>query len=66
MLVLATGFKTHGFVAPMEIIGAAGRTLSEAWAPVPRAYLGLSVPDFPNMFLLYGPTRTGEPARSSM
>jgi cation diffusion facilitator CzcD-associated flavoprotein CzcO len=59
VLVLATGFKTHGFVAPMEIIGAAGRTLSEAWAPVPRAYLGLSVPDFPNMFLLYGPNTNG-------
>jgi cation diffusion facilitator CzcD-associated flavoprotein CzcO len=59
MLVLATGFATHGFVAPMEIAGAGGRRLSEAWAEVPRAYLGLSVPDFPNMFLLYGPNTNG-------
>jgi cation diffusion facilitator CzcD-associated flavoprotein CzcO len=59
MLVLATGFATHGFVAPMEIAGAGGRRLSEAWADVPRAYLGLSVPDFPNMFLLYGPNTNG-------
>ena len=59
VLVLATGFKTHGFVAPMEVTGAGGRTLSETWAPVPRAYLGLSVPGFPNMFLLYGPNTNG-------
>ena len=32
VLVLATGFKTHGFVAPMEIVGAGGRTLAEEWA----------------------------------
>jgi len=59
VLVLATGFKTHGFVAPMEIIGAGSRTLADAWGDVPRAYLGLSVPGFPNMFLLYGPNTNG-------
>jgi cation diffusion facilitator CzcD-associated flavoprotein CzcO len=59
VLVLATGFKTHGFVAPMDIVGAAGRTLEQEWADVPRAYLGMSVPGFPNMFLLYGPNTNG-------
>jgi cation diffusion facilitator CzcD-associated flavoprotein CzcO len=59
VLVLATGFKTHGFVAPMEITGAAGHTLAQEWAQVPRAYLGMSVPGFPNMFLLYGPNTNG-------
>src|SRR5437764_10479680 len=59
MLVLATGFKTHGFVAPMEISGAGGRTLAHEWGEVPRAYLGMSVPGFPNMFLLYGPNTNG-------
>jgi cation diffusion facilitator CzcD-associated flavoprotein CzcO len=59
VLVLATGFATHGFVAPMEIVGADGRRLTDAWADVPRAYLGLSVPAFPNMFLLYGPNTNG-------
>jgi cation diffusion facilitator CzcD-associated flavoprotein CzcO len=59
VLVLATGFKTHGFVAPMEVVGASGRTLAEAWGGAPRAYFGLSVPDFPNMFLLYGPNTNG-------
>ena len=59
VLVLATGFRTHGFVAPMEIAGAGGRTLAQAWAQVPRAYLGMSVPGFPNLFLLYGPNTNG-------
>jgi cation diffusion facilitator CzcD-associated flavoprotein CzcO len=59
VLVLATGFKAHGFTAPMEIVGSGGRTLAEEWAGVPRAYLGLSVPGFPNMFLLYGPNTNG-------
>jgi cation diffusion facilitator CzcD-associated flavoprotein CzcO len=59
VLVIATGFKTHGFVAPMEITGAQGRTLAEEWVGVPRAYLGVSVPRFPNMFLIYGPNTNG-------
>ncbi len=59
VVVLATGFKTHGFVAPMEVVGEGGRTLAEEWSEVPRAYLGLSVPGFPNMFLLYGPNTNG-------
>lgn len=59
VLVLATGFDAHRFVAPMEIVGRDGRTLAEEWAGVPRAYLGLSVPAFPNMFLIYGPNTNG-------
>ena len=58
-LVLATGFASHDFVAPLEIIGCNGRTLAQEWGEVPRAYLGLSVPSFPNMFLLYGPNTNG-------
>ncbi len=59
VIVLATGFESHAFVAPMEVIGASGRTLATEWDPVARAYLGLSVPGFPNMFLLYGPNTNG-------
>jgi cation diffusion facilitator CzcD-associated flavoprotein CzcO len=58
-IVLATGFASHDFVAPMEIAGRGGRTLAEEWEEVARAYLGLSVPGFPNMFLLYGPNTNG-------
>jgi len=59
VLVLATGFASHDFVAPVEIAGRGGRTLSEEWGAVPRAYLGISAPGFPNMFLLYGPNTNG-------
>jgi cation diffusion facilitator CzcD-associated flavoprotein CzcO len=59
VLVLATGFRTHDFVAPLEIAGENGRTLEEAWGAEPRAYLGITVPRFPNLFLLYGPNTNG-------
>jgi len=59
VLVLATGFKSHEFVAPMEIAGAGGRTLAQEWGELPRAYYGITVPGFPNMFLLYGPNTNG-------
>ena len=58
MLVLATGFDAHQFVAPMEIAGPGG-SLQEAWREVAKAYLGLSVPGFPNLFLIYGPNTNG-------
>jgi cation diffusion facilitator CzcD-associated flavoprotein CzcO len=59
VLVLATGFASHAFVAPMEVVGAGGRSLAQEWAPVARAFLGMSVSGFPNMFLLYGPNTNG-------
>jgi cation diffusion facilitator CzcD-associated flavoprotein CzcO len=59
VLVLATGFDSHAFVAPMEVTGREGRTLAEEWAEIARAYYGLTVPGFPNMFLLYGPNTNG-------
>jgi cation diffusion facilitator CzcD-associated flavoprotein CzcO len=43
----------------MQIEGADGRTLADEWAQVARAYLGMSVPGFPNLFLLYGPNTNG-------
>lgn len=56
MVVMATGFKTLQFLWPMEIRGRSGQTLTEAWGPEDaRAYLGISVPDFPNFFILNGP-----------
>lgn len=59
VIVLATGFASHAFVAPMEILGEGGHALADEWSDVARAYLGMSVPGFPNMFLLYGPNTNG-------
>ena len=58
-LIFGTGFRTREFVAPMRIAGRAGRTLEDAWSEVPHAWHGLAVPDFPNMFLIYGPNTFG-------
>ncbi|MEV6985919.1 NAD(P)/FAD-dependent oxidoreductase [Sphaerisporangium sp. NPDC051017] len=56
VVVLATGFKTLQFLWPMEIRGASGRTLREQWGEDDaRAYLGVTVPDFPNFFIVNGP-----------
>jgi cation diffusion facilitator CzcD-associated flavoprotein CzcO len=59
VLIFGTGFKARTFVAPMEIRGRGGVTLDEVWAGVPHAWHGLSVPGFPNAFLVYGPNTYG-------
>jgi cation diffusion facilitator CzcD-associated flavoprotein CzcO len=53
-IVWATGFATHGFVAPIAINGPTG-SLAQAWANGASAYRGTAAPGFPNLFLLYGP-----------
>jgi cation diffusion facilitator CzcD-associated flavoprotein CzcO len=54
-IIWATGFRTNDFMFPMEITGAGGVSLHESWAQGAHAHLGISVPGFPNMFVLYGP-----------
>jgi cation diffusion facilitator CzcD-associated flavoprotein CzcO len=55
VLVLATGFQADAFMRPMAIVGRDGNTLADAWNPRPNAYLSISIPDFPNFFMLNGP-----------
>jgi 4-hydroxyacetophenone monooxygenase len=55
VLVYATGFTATRFLAPMVVTGRDGRNLHEQWHGEPRAYLGLTVPGFPNLFTMYGP-----------
>ncbi len=55
VLVLATGFHADAFMRPMNIIGRDGRALNDAWSERPNAYLSISIPDFPNFFMLNGP-----------
>jgi cation diffusion facilitator CzcD-associated flavoprotein CzcO len=55
VLLLATGFHADAFMRPMEVVGRYGLTLEEAWAGGPVAYLSVSMPDFPNLFMLNGP-----------
>jgi 4-hydroxyacetophenone monooxygenase len=55
VLVFATGFQANRFLWPMDIVGRDGDTLRQRWGEEPRAYLGITVPGFPNLFCLYGP-----------
>jgi len=55
VLIWGTGFKTTDFMFPMEIVGASGRTLREEWADGAHAHLGMTIPGFPSLFVMYGP-----------
>lgn len=54
-LVLATGFKVDAFMRPMRVKGRGGKDLNDVWARRPEAHLAISIPDFPNLFMLNGP-----------
>jgi len=55
IIVYATGFQANKFLWPMDIIGRDGVVLSDQWGDEPKAYLGITVPNFPNLFCMYGP-----------
>jgi len=55
VIVFATGFQASRFLMPMRITGRDGVDLHESWEGNARAYLGMTVPGFPNLFCLYGP-----------
>ncbi len=55
VIIYGTGFAATEFLAPMQITGVAGADLHARWKEGARAYLGLCVPDFPNLFVVYGP-----------
>jgi cation diffusion facilitator CzcD-associated flavoprotein CzcO len=54
-IIWGTGFRTNDFMFPMEIHGTGGARLAEVWADGPHAHLGMTVPEFPSMFVMYGP-----------
>ncbi|MEI7859945.1 MAG: NAD(P)/FAD-dependent oxidoreductase [Acidimicrobiales bacterium] len=55
VLVYATGFRATEVLAPMAITGRDGVDLRTLWGERPAAYLGITVPGFPNFFMMYGP-----------
>ncbi|MFI1993573.1 flavin-containing monooxygenase [Actinoplanes sp. NPDC020271] len=60
VLVYGTGFAATDFLVPIKVTGRDGESLEAAWKDGAHAYLGMAVPGFPNMFLVYGPnTNTG-------
>jgi 4-hydroxyacetophenone monooxygenase len=55
VLIYGTGFTASAFLTPMRVTGRDGVDLHEHWGGDARAYLGVTVPGFPNLFCLYGP-----------
>ncbi len=55
VIVYATGFHATKLLWPMTIRGRNGETLSERWGERPTAYLGITIPGYPNFFCMYGP-----------
>jgi 4-hydroxyacetophenone monooxygenase len=56
VLIIATGFDVLRFLTAFEARGRSGRSLREVWEDDnAKAYLGTTIPDFPNFFCLYGP-----------
>ena len=55
VLLYGTGFQPSKFLTPMKVVGKGGVDLHGRWDGDARAYLGVTVPGFPNFFMLYGP-----------
>ncbi len=55
VIIYATGFRHTDVLWPLKITGRNGVDLHEMWGRRPYAYLGITVPRFPNFFIIYGP-----------
>lgn len=59
VLVMATGFQPANYLASYRVVGRTGKTLHEYWDGEPQAFAGITVPGFPNFYILYGPNTNG-------
>jgi 4-hydroxyacetophenone monooxygenase len=55
VLIYGTGFQASRFLTPMTVTGRGGADINAQWNGDASAYLGITVPNFPNLFMLYGP-----------
>ncbi|MFE3000754.1 flavin-containing monooxygenase [Nocardia sp. NPDC059246] len=55
LIVLATGFRAHDYMRPMNLTGRDDISIDDAWAKGPRAYRMTAIPGFPNFFTVLGP-----------
>jgi 4-hydroxyacetophenone monooxygenase len=55
VIVYGTGFRASRFLTPMSVAGRGGIDLNDQWDGDAKAYMGITVPNFPNFFMLYGP-----------
>ena len=55
VVLCATGYSAADYLGQIDVVGEGGTSLREKWRDGAYAYLGMTVPDFPNFFMLYGP-----------
>ena len=55
VIIYGTGFQASHFLTPMKVLGRRGIDLNAQWDGDARAYMGITVPNFPNFYMLYGP-----------
>jgi 4-hydroxyacetophenone monooxygenase len=65
VIIYATGFTASEFLEPLKITGREGKDLHEQWAGNATAYAGITVPGFPNLFIVSGPN-TGHVVNGSL
>lgn len=61
VIISASGFDIEKWMSPIRIVGRSGETLADRWQREggSRAYNSMNVPDFPNLFIMYGPNSQG-------
>jgi hypothetical protein len=59
VLVLATGFEPTNFLGSFELRGVGGVSIHDVWQGEAEAFLGITMPAFPNFFILSGPNTNG-------
>lgn len=55
IVLCATGYAAADYLGQIEVTGEDGQSLQDRWREGAHAYLGMTVPGFPNFFMLYGP-----------
>lgn len=55
VIALASGYRSDQFMRPMNVMGRKQIKLNDVWQLSPRAYYSISIPEFPNLFMLNGP-----------
>lgn len=61
VIIMATGFKASQYLSTLKVIGRGGRLLADKWRDSAYAFLGMTVDEFPNFYMLYGPNTNGGP-----
>lgn len=58
-LIIATGFQAQRYLGTLDVYGRGGLDVQALWGDTPMAFVGSMVPEFPNLFMVYGPNTNG-------